>query len=781
MARNSSTEAAVLTAFVVLAAVAGLALAADAERPKNLLANPSFELGSDLWNLDMAGGCEARFTVDKGEARDGGFSALVTVDKVADWGVQLGQNLPGGRVGGTYTFAVLAKGVGGPVTVGLRVERNAEPWDAAAESGPVTMNKDQWIELHVTFKVEKAFPEGWFAYVHCGQANCQFRVTAARLYEGRYVAYEEEKKAVAAEAGVRLFDTGAPSASPLSPAALSQRNGWTQVPEDQLKHEFAGDVVFQNNRVAVVLRRDSRGAELYSAGGEGWKERALLVPMSEATPSPSPAQFSPASILENNFSGVAVEAAFQSEGKPLAVAYGLKMGQLFVKTEPREGVRALRVEAPCRFAVMPDFFADDIMLDATELAVSRAELPSENFLLEMLDGNDAVLMSVWTERDKDIAVTLSGQAADKRIDGAEILYGTKGDVWVAAMTAPQIWHERDIGEGDTDKVIPLDWKAPFPAVWRVDWHRRDRLADSWEMIEERPDGTFSKYGWFGGTDTVPADRSRWATVLGDYHYPCWIDRNGQGNLQPQKFEQHALFEGPTLIYPILRSSSTPLDAYTVVDVVRATLGVGPCEYILDVEGQRSHYNGIATCACRDTLTPIYEQHQQKQRKAQIEKALTDVMVFVRHIRSRIETYVTFGHDMSKYLADYRQRHPELAGQIGELERLTEVIDQRYEAARDSIKTPDQTQQLVDAFRKAHLTDETPQAADTCKEFTTELVEIGGSQDELVGECRQAVKVLRQQGGIAMALDGRMAEVAKEIRRRSQEVLRSPAVHESSRH
>jgi hypothetical protein len=55
-----------------------------------------------------------------------------------------------------------------------------------------------------------------------------------------------------------LFDTGAPSANPLSPAALSQRNGWTQVPEDQLKHEFAGDVVFQNNRVAVVLRWGSQ-------------------------------------------------------------------------------------------------------------------------------------------------------------------------------------------------------------------------------------------------------------------------------------------------------------------------------------------------------------------------------------------------------------------------------------------------------------------------------------------------------------------------------------------
>jgi hypothetical protein len=218
-----------------------------------------------------------------------------------------------------------------------------------------------------------------------------------------------------------------------------------------------------------------------------------------------------------------------------------------------------------------------------------------------------------------------------------------------------------------------------------------------------------------------------------------------------------------------------------VDIVRATLGVGPCEYILDVEGQQSHYNGIATCACRDTLTPIYEQHQQKERKAEVEQALTDVMVFIRHIRSRIETYVAFGHDLSKYLADYRQAHPELAEQIGQLEQLTAVIDRRYNAARDGIKTPDQAQEIVDAFRKGHLTDETLGAVEACKEFTTAIVGIGSPQDNLVGACRQAVKAIRQQAGIAMAMDERMAEVTKEVRKRTHEVLRSPAAHECAAH
>src|SRR5437660_861577 len=84
-------------------------------------------------------------------------------------------------------------------------------------------------------------------------------------------------------------------------------------------------------------------------------------------------------------------------------------------------------------------------------------------------------------------------------------------------------------------------------------------------------------------DTLPADRKRWNTVLGTFPYPCWINKDGQASLQPLKSKVR--WAGPAVIYPLGRTSATPLDSFTVVDIVRATLGVGPCEYILDLEGQ----------------------------------------------------------------------------------------------------------------------------------------------------------------------------------------------------
>ena len=83
----------------------------------------------------------------------------------------------------------------------------------------------------------------------------------------------------------------------------------------------------------------------------------------------------------------------------------------------------------------------------------------------------------------------------------------------------------------------------------------------------------------------PPNRKRWTTVLGSFHYPCWLDRR-RAAASCSRWPGPIRFEGPAVIYPDQpRARTTPLDQFTVVDVVRATLGVGPCEYILDVEGQ----------------------------------------------------------------------------------------------------------------------------------------------------------------------------------------------------
>jgi hypothetical protein len=586
----------------------------------------------------------------------------------------------------------------------------------------------------------------------------------------------------AADSSVMLFDTGSLSPAPLSATALSARSGWARLPEEKTGHQFTGDVVLTNGRLTVVLRRGGPGAELYGQGSGDYALRAALAPNAGGPQ----AKLTAVSVAENTPGTVAVDATFQTaDGASLAVRYQLDLGQVFLKTEARPGAKALRVAAPCRFVVLPDFFADDIVVDATETPVARAELPSENFLLQMLLGGEAVVMTVSGSREQDAVIGLSGKDAQRVVDYGEVPYGKEGKIWVAVIEGPLVWHQRDVGPGDAGKVLPLDWKAPFPAQWRVDWTRDDKLTDSWEMLTQNPNGEYIKHGWFGqpesfGTpDWMQPARQRWTTVLGRFQYPCWIDKDGQGYFQP--LARVVRFQGPALIYPINRIKGTPLDVFTVVDLVRATLGVGPCEYILDVEGQQKESRGIATCAARDKLTAIYKQGLQKQKRAEVQKAFDNVLAFVQHIRGRIEDYVTFGRATREYLAEQKQAHPELAGPLTELDTLARKIDDHVARRKAGIGTPAGAVELVQGARARMVDYEGDDALQRCQEFGKAITTIGGNQDELVGECRMAVKVLRQRAALTMAVNPAAAEVAKEIRRRTQEILRNPASYEAPRH
>lgn len=100
---------------------------------------------------------------------------------------QIGQKISAGSPGKLYTVAAMVKPVGSPATVRLEVERAGSPWDRAVRGKDQVLPPDRWTEIYETFRVEKAYPEGWQAYVHIGQPEVCVRLDHFRLYEGDYV------------------------------------------------------------------------------------------------------------------------------------------------------------------------------------------------------------------------------------------------------------------------------------------------------------------------------------------------------------------------------------------------------------------------------------------------------------------------------------------------------------------------------------------------------------------------------------------------------------------
>ena len=180
------------------------------EEPINLLQNPSFESGTSNWLVNNDGITIATYVADSKDSFDGRQSVLATVDVIGGWGSNFYQgSLPPGKKGDEYTFSVLAKSEGGPVTFALSIERGGDPWDKVARKA-VTFHEDEWTELYVTFVVGFDCPEGWTAYINCAQAKAEFRVDLFRLYEGEYVPYEElePQKSVSASASSLITTWG---------------------------------------------------------------------------------------------------------------------------------------------------------------------------------------------------------------------------------------------------------------------------------------------------------------------------------------------------------------------------------------------------------------------------------------------------------------------------------------------------------------------------------------------------------------------------------------------
>ena len=575
----------------------------------------------------------------------------------------------------------------------------------------------------------------------------------------------------AARPGLEIWDTGKPSAEPLAPAALEAKSGWTKVAE---AGAIKGDAVLTNGRLTAVIRRTG-DTDLYGASAS--RARVLL----QGTNGQPVAKLDKIAVTEVSKGAIAVEI----QGGAAAATLKLKKGDPALETSPGAGASRLRVEAPSRFVVFPDFFADDIVVDAAKVPIASIEAPSENFLLHLGGRNDAIVMAVFEHRDQDVRLSLAGDGEKRAFTGSEIQFGKSGKVWVSLLEGEGIWFTKTLDRRERGRVVPLGWKMPFPAYWRVDFTNSFELFDSWDMLlQTKEGGEFVRPTWFGEPlQKVRPNRQMFDAAIGGMLYPAFADPQGNGFVQGfnEKGRMEISHVGPMLVYPINRLPTTPADQFTVVDIMRNTMGVGPCEHILDVEGQKQQLKGRATCSVQVELNQMYQAKQQKARKDDAETFLKQGETFVAHIRGRIHSYADYGHQMLALIAAKKKEQPALVPTLAPLEKLLGEIDASIASKMDKIKTPEDHAKLFAQFRKELLENEGADALEKCKAWTDALVSVGGTQDELVAHCRWVVKNVRQKAGLIMVQDPKAAPVATEVRAKAQEVLRAPSAHESARH
>ncbi|MGI6416098.1 MAG: hypothetical protein ACOX1P_10540 [Thermoguttaceae bacterium] len=624
-------------------------------------------------------------------------------------------------------------------------------------------------------------------------------VAVAALAAGTVTAQGQDQELASEISDVLLFDTSTALAGELPSAALAEKAGWVKVEEGAAPGQLNGDLVLLNGRIAVVLRKSAAGAEVYSHSVKGWQRRALLAPAKAE----KAARLRAVKILASGPDTASVEGVFESPGgQSLGLRYGLARGQIFVETTPGGGTNRVRIEAPSRFGVIPDFFADDIVIDAARLPLDRAEIPTENMFLQMLGRTEAVVMAVWDKEQRDITVTLSGRENDRLLTAVEVPCATNGKVCVAVMDYPGACCASAI-DGLADPEVPiwaqtlldvraLGWTMPYPAQWRVDFApQKGGMARSSEMVAPYPasgaGGVMKsprdvqwkfikpKYRWLSEGEKAEDRARRFEAAqafrqTGGEELPaslgtCWVDEKGNGFIRP-KNEEYAV-----VAYPLDRGRGTPLAAFTVTDLVRATLGVGPCEYILDVKGQRLATPGVYTCAGTALLKKIMEDYDEAKHKAEIDKVFNDMLIFVRRYRGRVEEYIAFRKEMLDYLKQQKAAHPELETFISDMEKITSGLPSRIEK-----DVPDRVARLADEFR-ATLPSRDEAAKKAREQINADIRGAGGYQDGIVNGCHKTLNMLRYLAGIEATSNPKAVGVAQEIRLRARKILRNPVAHE----
>ena len=125
---------------------------------------------------------------------------------------------------------------------------------------------------------------------------------------------------------------------------------------------------------------------------------------------------------------------------------------------------ALRSGRTARYVALPDFFADDVVFDPVKLTMSRLTIPAENFLLQFIEGGDAMVMCIWPGNlklpatrgtaasapkiakdgpDPQVDLVFAGQGRSRRVGATRIEFQNK-PVYVGILEHKGIWHDEDV-------------------------------------------------------------------------------------------------------------------------------------------------------------------------------------------------------------------------------------------------------------------------------------------------------------------------------------------------
>jgi hypothetical protein len=299
-----------------------------------------------------------------------------------------------------------------------------------------------------------------------------------------------------------------------------------------------------------------------------------------------------------------------------------------------------------------------------------------------------------------------------------------------------------ICDEDKSRNIVLDWEPPFPAKWRADFIRKDELAESWNFMDELE------------AESVSA-------AVDEQGCFCWFDSDRTCVRVPElptikkSKSSETGHAWPVIVYPIDRSRATPLRVFCPIDILRNTLGVGPCQYILEKEGFGSDIQPTAD-QVTSWVENLFEKKKEKQAADQIEERLKQMVEHMRQTQMRIRQYGDFARQIQKLRDKQARRMP--GGQepneavtaalgkpavcfAGKLSGIVDDLEQNIVLKSEAAGPCESAGRLAEGIIALIGQSDAPAQ---CQKLGSQIRAVAAAQDRALSKSRMAVRLIRQQ-------------------------------------
>lgn len=366
------------------------------------------------------------------------------------------------------------------------------------------------------------------------------------------------------------------------------------------------------------------------------------------------------------------------------------------------------------------------------------------------------------EKEPRVELLAAGDGEARRYTASRVEFLGK-PVYAAVMAGEGVWHEEGLRSLPGAQTSPIAWRRPFEAKWRADFvaegFDKAQMAEFLKQAEEN--GLMQKGNWTGYTekeltrsgfwgvgiesrDFKAPDKTGKLPAYGTQHgwsdtwagwtsNPVWpaVFRGNETLITPMarwpmkslkpleaaQEQRRAMGKEPlrlihvyrrVVIYPIDRVQATPLDRQTVVDLMRETLGIGPCEYVLDLDGLKTRpffmdgrekimYSGWMSAV---GICPLYDQAKGLIGRALKEKRKLDekemklavgsvegIRVFMNTIWNRNMEYRQWGRDLIRFCEEQAKRTEKVKPVADDLAGIARRIEAEMELKKMRFVVP----------------------------------------------------------------------------------------------